>query len=98
MPMEIFLAHPVKETKKQFDVILIDSTDPEEGGPSSVLFQKQFYSDCKSCLAPGQFPPPFLGPFLVKPVVPDTDCFLRWNCHYSKWSPTLGKLSSCCFN
>ena len=34
-----------------FDLIIIDSTDPI--GPGEVLFTKDFYTDCKSCLAAG---------------------------------------------
>ncbi len=33
----------VAETDELFDVILIDSTDPEEDGPSSVLYSEEFY-------------------------------------------------------
>jgi len=40
----------VRETNKKFDVIIIDSTDPEEHGPSSVLYKNPFYSDCKKVL------------------------------------------------
>ena len=35
----------------EFDVILIDSTDPI--GPGAVLFTKEFYGDCKTALKPG---------------------------------------------
>ena len=38
------------ETDQRFDVIMIDSTDPQ--GPGEVLFSKSFYSDCKRCLNP----------------------------------------------
>lgn len=41
----------VKETGDQFDVILIDSTDPV--GPSMALFAREFYGDCKARLKPG---------------------------------------------
>lgn len=41
----------VKETDRRFDVIIIDSTDPI--GPGEVLFTEEFYTDCRSCLAPG---------------------------------------------
>ena len=34
-----------------FDVIIIDSTDPE--GPGAVLFTQDFYAACKARLAPG---------------------------------------------
>ncbi|MEW5705045.1 MAG: polyamine aminopropyltransferase [Pseudomonadota bacterium] len=38
----------VAETDERFDVILVDSTDPI--GPATVLFQKEFYTNCKRCL------------------------------------------------
>lgn len=34
-----------------FDVVLVDSTDPQ--GPGAVLFTRSFYADCRACLAPG---------------------------------------------
>ncbi len=40
----------VKSTDETFDVILIDSNDPE--GPAKVLFSSEFYGDCKSILKP----------------------------------------------
>lgn len=41
----------VKQTKKKFDVIIIDSPDPV--GPAKSLFQTSFYLDCKKVLSPG---------------------------------------------
>lgn len=41
----------VAETDQRFDVILIDSTDPQ--GPGEVLFSQAFYADCKRCMNPG---------------------------------------------
>ncbi len=38
----------VAETNEKFDVILVDSTDPQ--GPGEVLFSKIFYANCKRCL------------------------------------------------
>ncbi|MCW9046353.1 MAG: polyamine aminopropyltransferase [Alphaproteobacteria bacterium] len=38
----------VAETDRQFDVIIVDSTDPI--GPGEVLFTEAFYKDCKRCL------------------------------------------------
>jgi len=43
----------VETTEEKFDVIIIDSTDPEEEGPSSVLYKEPFYKHCKRCLTPG---------------------------------------------
>jgi spermidine synthase len=41
----------VAETEDRFDVIMIDSTDPV--GPGAVLFTREFYANCRRCLAPG---------------------------------------------
>ena len=55
----------VQGTAQRFDVIIVDSTDPE--GPGAVLFTHAFYSACKRCLTPGgvmvtQNGVPFLQP------------------------------------
>jgi spermidine synthase len=41
----------VGETERRFDVIIVDSTDPQ--GPGAVLFTKEFYARCKRCLKKG---------------------------------------------
>ncbi|MBU6384133.1 MAG: polyamine aminopropyltransferase [Verrucomicrobia bacterium] len=41
----------VKETDERFDVIIVDSTDPE--GPAKELFSAAFYGDCKKVLKAG---------------------------------------------
>ena len=41
----------VAETQRRFDVIIVDSTDPQ--GPGAVLFTKAFYEGCRRCLARG---------------------------------------------
>ena len=41
----------VAETEARFDVIIVDSTDPQ--GPGAVLFTKEFYAACKRCMAAG---------------------------------------------
>jgi spermidine synthase len=41
----------VAATERRFDVIIVDSTDPQ--GPGAVLFTKKFYADCKRCLTKG---------------------------------------------
>ena len=41
----------VAETERRFDVIIVDSTDPQ--GPGKVLFSERFYRACKGCLARG---------------------------------------------
>lgn len=62
----------VAETDERFDVIMIDSTDPQ--GPGEVLFSKEFYGDCRRSLAEGgvlvtQNGVPFLqGPELTSSV------------------------------
>nr|WP_118135128.1 polyamine aminopropyltransferase [Oceanicella sp. SM1341] len=41
----------VAETTEEFDVIIVDSTDPI--GPGEVLFTETFYGRAKRCLSPG---------------------------------------------
>jgi spermidine synthase len=41
----------VAETARRFDVIIVDSTDPQ--GPGAVLFTRDFYAACKRCMARG---------------------------------------------
>jgi spermidine synthase len=41
----------VAETERRFDVIIVDSTDPQ--GPGEVLFSEKFYAACKRCMAKG---------------------------------------------
>jgi spermidine synthase len=41
----------VGKTDRHFDVIIVDSTDPQ--GPGAVLFTKAFYARCKRCLNKG---------------------------------------------
>jgi len=41
----------VAETGWRFDVIIVDSTDPQ--GPGKVLFTYEFYAACKRCMAKG---------------------------------------------
>ncbi len=41
----------VAETERRFDVIIVDSTDPQ--GPGAVLFTHAFYAGCKRCLNEG---------------------------------------------
>src|SRR5204862_6394172 len=55
----------VATTDRRFDVIIVDSTDPQ--GPGAVLFTKRFYAACKRCMAAGgimvtQNGVPFLQP------------------------------------
>ncbi len=53
------------KTGRRFDVIIVDSTDPQ--GPGKVLFTPKFYAACRRCMAPGgvlvtQNGVPFLQP------------------------------------
>ena len=41
----------MKAAKAEFDVVMVDSTDPI--GPGAVLFTKEFYSDCFNALKDG---------------------------------------------
>ncbi|MDT3686218.1 MAG: polyamine aminopropyltransferase [Pseudorhodoplanes sp.] len=41
----------VAETDRRFDVVIVDSTDPQ--GPGAVLFSEEFYAGVKRCLTPG---------------------------------------------
>jgi spermidine synthase len=41
----------VAKTKRQFDVIIVDSTDPQ--GPGKILFGEKFYAGCRRCLTKG---------------------------------------------
>jgi spermidine synthase len=41
----------VATTDRRFDVIIVDSTDPQ--GPGKVLFSRKFYTACKRCMKPG---------------------------------------------
>ena len=41
----------IARTERQFDTIIVDSTDPQ--GPGKVLFSQKFYAACKRCLNKG---------------------------------------------
>ncbi|HEY7244759.1 MAG TPA: polyamine aminopropyltransferase [Xanthobacteraceae bacterium] len=41
----------VRSTERRFDVIIVDSTDPQ--GPGKVLFSERFYRGCRRCLTKG---------------------------------------------
>ncbi len=41
----------VARTERRFDVIIVNSTDPQ--GPGKVLFSQKFYAGCKRCLNKG---------------------------------------------
>ena len=55
----------VANTERHFDVVIVDSTDPQ--GPGAVLFTPRFYAACRRCISPGgvmvtQNGVPFLQP------------------------------------
>src|SRR6202011_4549236 len=55
----------VRSTERRFDVIIVDSTDPQ--GPGAVLFTHEFYAACRRCMGRGgimvtQNGVPFLQP------------------------------------
>src|SRR5262249_54577298 len=41
----------VARTDRRFDVIIVDSTDPQ--GPGKILFSKKFYAACRRCMNEG---------------------------------------------
>jgi spermidine synthase len=41
----------VARTNRRFDVIIVDSTDPQ--GPGKILFSRRFYAACKRCMNKG---------------------------------------------
>jgi len=41
----------VAATERRFDVVIVDSTDPQ--GPGKILFSEKFYAGCKRCMKPG---------------------------------------------
>jgi spermidine synthase len=75
----------VAKTERRFDVIIVDSTDPQ--GPGKVLFTERFYRGCKRCLTPGgvlvtQNGVPFLQPAeLVSSVRHFRKLFAEGSCY-----------------
>jgi spermidine synthase len=43
----------VEETAERYDIIVNDITDPIEGGPSKLLFTREFYAAAARALSPG---------------------------------------------
>ena len=41
----------VQRTDRRFDVVIVDSTDPQ--GPGAVLFSEAFYAGCRRCMTDG---------------------------------------------
>ncbi|MBL4720261.1 MAG: polyamine aminopropyltransferase [Alphaproteobacteria bacterium] len=75
----------VAESDAEYDVILVDSTDPV--GPGEALFESSFYRNCRGRLASGgvlvsQFGVPFAEPeWLARPYLRLTDSFPRTACY-----------------
>jgi spermidine synthase len=75
----------VGASRDQFDVILVDSTDPV--GPGEALFESSFYQNCRDLLASGgvltsQFGVPFAEPeWLARPVLRLKDSFANTGCY-----------------
>jgi spermidine synthase len=84
----------VQGTAQRFDVIIVDSTDPE--GPGAVLFTHAFYAACKRCLTPGgvmvtQNGVPFLQPAeLVKSVESFRNLFKDGGCYVASIPTYVG--------
>jgi spermidine synthase len=84
----------VQGTAQRFDVIIVDSTDPE--GPGAVLFTHAFYAACKRCLTPGgvmvtQNGVPFLQPGeLVKSVESFRKLFKDGGCYVASIPTYVG--------
>lgn len=84
----------VRNATKRFDVIIVDSTDPE--GPGAVLFTHAFYAACKRCLTPGgvmvtQNGVPFLQPAeLVKSVESFRKLFKDGGCYVASIPTYVG--------
>jgi spermidine synthase len=84
----------VQGTAQRFDVIIVDSTDPE--GPGAVLFTHAFYAACKRCLTPGgvlvtQNGVPFLQPGeLVKSVESFRKLFKDGGCYIASIPTYVG--------
>ncbi len=58
----------VKEHKNEFDIILVDSTEPV--GPAVALFSREFYQDCHAALKEeGMLVVQSESPFLNAPVI-----------------------------
>jgi spermidine synthase len=84
----------VQGTAQRFDVIIVDSTDPE--GPGAVLFTHAFYVACKRCLTAGgvmvtQNGVPFLQPAeLLKSVESFRTLFKDGGCYIASIPTYVG--------
>ncbi|MBT5664113.1 MAG: polyamine aminopropyltransferase [Rhodospirillaceae bacterium] len=93
------VAH-IAATEDEYDVILIDSTDPV--GPGEALFQSSFYRNCRDRLAPGgvlvsQFGVPFAEPeWLARPYLRLTDSFTHTQCYLAPVPANYGGFLAFC--
>ncbi|MBI1181305.1 MAG: polyamine aminopropyltransferase [Alphaproteobacteria bacterium] len=90
----------VADSRENFDLIIVDSTDPE--GPGEVLFSEAFYRNCRDRLAPGgvlatQAGVPFTHPQTLRrtgaahrALFADASCFLAAVPSYSGGAMAFG--------
>ena len=91
----------VKDRSGEYDVIIVDSTDP--GGPGEALFNETFYRNMKSALAPGgviasQAESIYLLPEIVERLCRITGSIFRhtgYGCIMVPTYPT-GMIGVCC--
>ena len=81
----------VAETERQFDVIIIDSTDP--AGPGEVLFDTPFYQDCQRKLKAGGIVVGQTGNAFMEPAQFST-IFGRLQSVFSDVTCTIGAVPS----
>lgn len=95
----------VKETQRQYDLIVVDSTDvyeDEEGGLSEQLFTSEFYGDCRNVLSPQGFvvtqaDNPVFCPYSLEHIQKlFSSCFARSG-RYSAPIPSFGGYSAFCW-
>jgi spermidine synthase len=78
-------------TERRFDVIIVDSTDPQ--GPGKILFSQKFYAACKRCLNKGgvlvtQNGVPFFQPRELRATVAKFRCLFADGTCYIAAIPT----------
>ncbi len=91
----------VKNRQGQYDVIIVDSTDP--GGPGEALFNETFYRNMKAALAPGgviasQAESIYLLPEIVERLCRITGSIFRYAGYGCIMVPTYptGMIGVCC--
>jgi spermidine synthase len=81
----------IKENKNEFDVIIIDSTDPI--GPAKGLFKREFYASVYDCLKQdglfvAQSESPFFNGKLIKSIYEDVSSLFPITKLYTAFVPT----------